>query len=304
MEAQSQTQATPADAIQVLRSPPAARAMRESLSPTVTVGLVATMGGLHAGHEALIKASVEACDVTIVTLFVNPAQFAPHEDLSTYPRTEAADLALCSALGANAVFAPASSDVYPAGYGTYIITNNGSSEHNARSEGAARPTFFRGVATVVTKLLILFRPTHTFFGRKDAQQCAVVSQLIRDLWIDVAFVTVPTARERDGLALSSRNVYLTVEGRAKAPRLYGALCAANAAYQKGERGSAVLRGTVAREMKAAGMECEYVSVCRREDMKEFRDDEAVSGDGTALVCAAVVVGAARLIDNIALGCSD
>jgi pantoate--beta-alanine ligase len=293
--------------MQLVRTPADLRAALAARPPTASLGFVPTMGGLHAGHGALVDACVRECDCAVVSLFVNPAQFAPGEDLAAYPRTEDADLRMLRAAGVSVVFAPPPDEVYPPGYTTYVTTGVGSAETNPASEGASRPTFFRGVATVVAKLLVLVRPDRAYFGRKDAQQCAVVKRMVEDLWLGVTtrVVCVDTVREKDGLAMSSRNVYLTGRERAAAPVIYRALCAGRKLVDSGERDAMAVRAAVRAVLDewAAGGEAEgiafevlYVSVCCAEDMRELegRMPEGVE----VLACVALKMGKTRLIDNV------
>ncbi|PMP84206.1 MAG: pantoate--beta-alanine ligase, partial [Chloroflexus aggregans] len=183
------------------------------------LGFVPTMGYLHQGHLALVEQARVECPAVAVSIFVNPTQFGPHEDYARYPRDTARDLALLEAAGVDLVFIPTVEEMYPPGFGTYVIQPAA----DEVLEGGGRPGHFRGVATVVCKLFNIIQPTKSYFGQKDAQQTIVVRQMVRDLNIPVEIVIVPTVREPDGLALSSRNVYLTPEQRAAAPVLYRAL---------------------------------------------------------------------------------
>lgn len=295
--------------MRLVHTPAALRAALVVRSQGASLGFVPTMGGLHAGHAALVKSSVAACDCTVVSLFVNPAQFAPTEDLAAYPRTEEADLAMLRELGVDIVFAPSADVVYPPGYSTYVTTAVGNAETNPTSEGASRPTFFRGVATVVAKLLVLVRADVAYFGRKDAQQCAVVRRLTEDLWLGetTRIELVETVREPDGLAMSSRNLYLRPAERAQAPVLFRALCAGRAAVEVGERDAAMIRAVVRRTVEewvagvnASGVEFEllYVSVCAAKDMREL--EGTLSEGEETLACIAAQMGKTRLIDNVLL----
>jgi pantoate--beta-alanine ligase len=205
------------------------------------VGFVPTMGYLHDGHASLIRASADACDVTVVSIFVNPLQFAPGEDLEAYPRDLPRDLELVREAGADLVFHPAPTEMYPTPIAT-TVTVQGVSEG---LEGASRPTHFAGVATVVAKLFSIVGPCRAFFGEKDFQQLAVVRRMVADLSMPVDVVGCPTAREHDGLARSSRNVYLTADERAAAPVLHRALLAGRAAILAGERDPASVEATMA-----------------------------------------------------------
>ncbi len=269
----------------------ACRTARAALSGTV--GLVPTMGYLHAGHMSLVQAARQACDHVVVSIFVNPTQFRPDEDLAAYPRDLPRDLAMLRQAEVDVVFAPTAAELYPPGFDTYVTVGNLA----APLEGAARPGFFRGVTTVVTKLLNIVTPQQVFFGQKDAQQSLVVQKFVAELNIPTQVVVCPTIREDDGLALSSRNQYLTPAERAAAPVLYRALTVARTAYQRGERSAdrlrAIMRATLSEEPRA---HTEYVSVA---DPHTLREADTVGTNG-ALLSLAVQLGRARLIDNIVL----
>ncbi len=256
----------------------------------VRVGLVPTMGALHEGHRALIRAARLASDAVVVSLFVNPRQFGPTEDLARYPRRLHADLALCRGEGVDALFAPTAADIYPPGFQTSVIVRHLS----RRWEGEARPHHFEGVATVVTKLLCLVQPDLAFFGQKDFQQVALVRRLTADLNLGVRIVVRPTVREPDGLALSSRNEYLTPAQRRAAPVLYRALQAGRQAIRAGVRSGArvyaVMRRVIAAEPLAHE---EYLAVCDPDTLEPL---PRVSG--RAVLLGSVRVGRVRLIDNL------
>jgi len=285
------------------------RSARSSISGDSTVGFVPTMGGLHAGHLSLISRCRSECDVCIVSIFVNSAQFAPTEDLDQYPRTESEDLRQCAQLGTDILFAPESGEVYPESFGTWVRTEVGSPERNASSEGSSRSTFFRGVATVLTKLFVLMRADKVYFGQKDAQQSAVVRQLVRDMWFDTEVVTAPTVREADGLAMSTRNAYLGAGERELAPVLYRTLQMGVEVVRGGVRDADRVRLVVRERLEGAVKDAQrrgvdaklvYVSVCERESMREVEGEMKV-GDGEGfLICVAMMVGKARLIDNVVL----
>lgn len=267
-----------------------------------TIGLMATMGNLHAGHASLISQSLLENDITVVSIFVNQAQFAPNEDFDSYPRTVHEDLDLCASLGAQCVFLPAADEVYGGeDYGTWVETDVGRAERNEISEGATRPTFFRGVATLVTKLLCLIQPERTYFGQKDAQQVAVIKGLVKDLWIDCQVVVCETVRESDGLALSSRNQYLTEEDRKKSGVLWQALMTGKQVFKEGVDAEVVrqaMRDKFEEEWGSEGGRVLYVSVCERLNMREI--EGVIGTDGGVLGCVAAMVGKARLIDNMVL----
>jgi|GEM_PF-6817 len=255
-----------------------------------SLGFVPTMGALHEGHASLVRRARAACDAVVVSIFVNPLQFGPGEDLARYPRTFDADLALLGREGVDAVYAPARDDVYPAGFATHVDVAGVTQGF----EGAARPSHFRGVATVVTKLLVRVRPDRTWFGRKDAQQVAVVRRLARDLDLPGEVLVAPTRRELDGLAMSSRNRYLSAQERARAPALSRALGVARDAAARGERKAAALE-RLARESFASTPEVEvaYVGVV---DPDSFAAIQLLDGRPVLMVVAAQV-GSTRLIDN-------
>jgi pantoate--beta-alanine ligase len=232
-----------------------------------SVGLVPTMGAFHAGHQALFAAAREENDVVVASLFVNPAQFGPGEDLERYPRDAARDAQLAEEAGVDVLFAPSADEMYPDGYATWVDVG----DLGTRLEGEFRPGHFRGVATVCLKLFNIVRPTRAYFGQKDAQQAAVVKQLVRDLSLGLEIRVVPTVRDEDGLALSSRNAYLSPEEREAALALPRAL-----ATKDVDRARALLRG----------VEVDYV--------------EEANFNGRRVLAAAVRIGKTRLIDNVVL----
>jgi len=253
-----------------------------------TIGLVPTMGALHAGHEALIRTAAAAADVSVVSLFVNPAQFDEQADLAAYPRDEARDAAVAQAAGAALLFAPPVEEVYPEGFATTVAVAGITDV----LEGARRTGHFAGVATVVTKLLTMAAPDVAFFGQKDAQQLAVIRRLVRDLDLPVRIEAVPTVREPDGLALSSRNVHLHGAERERALALREALAAAEAAIARGERDPAVIRAAGLAAMSPYGVEPEYLELVHPDTFAPL-----LTVNGRALVAVAARVGATRLIDN-------
>jgi pantoate--beta-alanine ligase len=260
------------------------------------VAVVPTMGFLHDGHRSLMRAAREAADFVVVTIFVNPLQFGANEDLDRYPRDLAGDLALCEAEGVDCVFSPSVAEMYPRSPLTTVHV----AELTGDLCGAARPTHFDGVTTVVTKLFAIVGPCAAFFGRKDAQQLAVVTRMADDLNLPVEVVGCPIVREADGLALSSRNAYLSPEDRAAALVLSRALRAAVDAIAGGERAArAIVQlvcATVAAEPRVA---LEYAEV--RDALELSR---MVSLDGSVLIAVAARVGATRLIDNVVVGIDD
>lgn len=263
---------------------------RQARAAFDVLGFVPTMGYLHQGHLALVEQARRECPAVAVSIFVNPTQFGPNEDYARYPRDTDRDLALLEAAGVDLVFIPSVEEMYPPGFGTYVIQPTA----DEVLEGAARPGHFRGVATVVCKLFNIVQPTKSYFGQKDAQQTVVVRQMVRDLNLPVEIVIVPTVREPDGLALSSRNVYLNAEQRAAAPVLYRALRTAAERYAAGERDAetlrAVMRSVLAGEPLARP---DYVSVAHPLTLREL---DWIVADG-ALLSLAVRFDQVRLIDN-------
>lgn len=257
-----------------------------------TWGLVPTMGYLHEGHLSLVRRARAENDHVAVSLFVNPTQFGPHEDLDRYPRDLNRDLSLLEPLGVDLVLAPAVEEMYPPGFQTKVIV-----EDVARPlEGAARPGHFVGVATIVCKLFNIFQPDRAYFGQKDAQQVVVIRRMARDLDFDLEIVVCPTVREPDGLAMSSRNVYLSPEERRAATVLFRALSAAQAAWQAGERDGERLRQQMRAVLAAEPLaRPDYVSVADPDTLVEL--DQV--GE-RALASLAVRIGATRLIDNLIL----
>ncbi len=268
-------------------------AFRQARARYGTLGLVPTMGYLHEGHLSLVRQARAECGAVAVSIFVNPTQFGPNEDFARYPRAMERDLAQLRAAEVDLVFAPSVSEIYPPGFDTYVEVGTVTEP----LEGAARPGHFRGVATVVCKLFMITQPTRAYFGQKDAQQCVVVRKMVRDLNMPLEIVVVPTMREPDGLAMSSRNAYLTPEQRQAAPVLYRALCAAQQRYHAGERDAAALRATMQAVLATESLaEPQYVSVANPETLAELAQ---VGADG-ALLSMAVRIGSTRLIDNIVL----
>jgi pantoate--beta-alanine ligase len=256
-----------------------------------TIGLVPTMGALHAGHLSLIRRARADCDVVVVSLFVNPAQFNDRSDLEAYPRDEARDAALAAEAGADVLFCPSVDEVYPPGFTTSVVVAGPLTE---TLEGAQRgPAHFHGVTTVVTKLLNMAGPDVAYFGQKDAQQALVIAKLARDLDIPTRIEIVETVREPDGLALSSRNVHLHGEQRSQALALSAGLDAAQSAVAAGERDAAVVGAAARAAMDAIGVAPEYVALVRPSDLQPVD-----TLDGATLVAIAARVGATRLIDNV------
>jgi len=253
-----------------------------------TVGLVPTMGALHAGHLSLVRRSLATTDRTVISLFVNPKQFAPHEDFAVYPRDEDRDRAMLAELGSHLLFAPDVEEMYPEGFATRVSVSG----LGDTLEGAFRPGFFEGVATVVAKLLLQCLPDRAFFGEKDFQQVMIVRRLVRDLAIPVEIVGCPTVREADGLALSSRNVYLDKAGRAMAPHLHETLRAVAAAVAAGADPLAEETRAAERLLGAGFAKVDYIAVRDAESLASPRPDRP------SRVLGAAFVDRTRLIDNL------
>jgi pantoate--beta-alanine ligase len=259
------------------------------------IGFVPTMGYLHEGHGALVKQAAARCDATVVSIFVNPTQFGQGEDLAKYPRDLERDQGLCLEWGATVLFLPEASEIYPSGFQTFV-------EPGRLAEplcGQFRPGHFRGVATVVAKLFNMVEPDLAFFGQKDFQQTMVVRRMVRDLNLPVDVVVVPTIREEDGLAMSSRNAYLSEEERARALSISRGLLAAEAAFKAGERKVAhlldLVRAHVSEPMKGVDR-LQYLELVDAQTL----DPHAGEVDRTVALCLAAYVGATRLIDNVVL----
>ncbi len=255
-----------------------------------SIALVPTMGAFHDGHLSLMRAARQQTDVVVVSLFVNPAQFRPGEDLAAYPRNEAGDAAQAAAQGVDILFAPAAEEVYPPDFQTEVRVG-GLTEP---LEGAARgPEHFHGVTTVVTKLFNMVGPDVAFFGQKDAQQAAVIRKLVRDLDMPVRIEVRPTIREPDGLAMSSRNAYLDGVDRERAAALSRALRAAEAAAAGGERDAAAIAAQARAALSEDGVEPEYLELVSTDTLAPVQE----VGESDVLVAVAARVGPARLIDN-------
>jgi pantoate--beta-alanine ligase len=260
------------------------------------VGLVPTMGALHAGHLALIERAKRECSTVYASIFLNPAQFGPNEDLSKYPRPIETDVEKLTNAGVNGLFLPSPEEMYPAGFGTYVHVE-GISE---RLEGKSRPGHFRGVATVVLKLFEIVQPNYAYFGRKDAQQVRIIQTMVRDLNLDVALVICPTVREADGVALSSRNAYLSQEERQAATVLYRALGAAEKELSAGVRDTLDLQKAMRRVLESEPR--------ARVDYAEIVDAETfepvVRAGGRCYALLAARIGSTRLIDNMLIQVGD
>jgi len=258
-----------------------------------SVGFVPTMGFLHAGHISLVAAARAECDHVIVSIFVNPTQFGPNEDLAKYPRDLPRDLALLETAGVDLVWTPTVEVMYPTGFQTWVQVE----ALTRRLEGEVRPTHFRGVTTVVAKLFHAVGPDKAYFGQKDAQQAAVVRRMTKDLDIPIEIVVCPTLREPDGLAMSSRNMYLSPAERQAATILFRALSAAKSAYDSGERIAERLRAIVSSTVVSESLaKLQYVSCADYDSLEEL---ETVRGK--TLISMAVFMGKTRLIDNFVIG---
>jgi pantoate--beta-alanine ligase len=257
-----------------------------------TVGLVPTMGFLHEGHVSLIRRARRECDIVVVSIFVNPTQFGPGEDLDRYPRDEAGDRAQCEAAGVDVLFMPKASGMYPDTPSVFVVVEGISDI----LEGAVRPGHFRGVATVVSKLFHLVKPHKAFFGQKDYQQAAVVRRMVKGLNMDVDVVVLPTVREPDGLAMSSRNSYLSTDERRKAAVIHRALSAAEQLARTGTNAPEMLKNriqTVLQQEK--GIEIDYIEVVDHETLEPLS-----SGKDVMALLVAVRLGRTRLIDNLVI----
>jgi pantoate--beta-alanine ligase len=267
------------------------KAVRLSLDGIV--GLVPTMGYLHEGHLSLIRRAKGECEKVVVSIFINPTQFGANEDLSKYPRDLERDLSLIEPLGVDLVWNPSAEIMYPSGYQTWVEV-----EAMTRPlEGSMRPTHFKGVTTVVTKLFNAVQPHKAYFGQKDAQQAAVIRQMTRDLNFPIEVIVCPTVREADGLAMSSRNQYLVGDDRQAATVLFRALTAANTAYERGERSAETLRSKMKEVLDSESRaQPQYVSCADYATLEEL---DVVRGK--TLLSMAVLLGKTRLIDNFVLG---
>jgi len=257
------------------------------------VGFVATMGYFHEGHLSLVRKAKEENPSVVVSIFVNPTQFGPTEDFANYPRDFPRDLALLKKEKADVVFMPSVAEMYPEGFSSWVDIEKVSKQ----LEGASRPDHFRGVATVVNKLFNIIQPNVAYFGQKDAQQALVIKKMARELNMNLKVVALPTLREPDGLAMSSRNVFLNVEERRAAPVLYRSLCLARELWSRGEKDAEKIR----RQMRALIQkeplaEIDYVSIADPETLEEMEKVRT-----PALISLAVKIGKTRLIDNVVVG---
>jgi len=280
--------------MEIVRTLEELRAAKKNMKGTI--GLVPTMGFLHAGHISLVKRARQECDHVVVSIFVNPTQFAPNEDFAAYPRDLERDAALLKEAGTDLIFAPMDEVMYPQGYQTYVTVE----EVTKVLEGAMRPTHFRGVTTVVAKLFNAVQPDKAFFGQKDAQQVAVLSRMVKDLNYNLEMVICPIVRDRDGLALSSRNTYLDETQRKAALVLSRSLRKARSIFDSGERSSKAIRAAMEDVFAAEpAAKVQYISIADTETLLEI--DHIKS---QALVSMAVYIGKTRLIDNTVLGKPD
>ena len=277
--------------MQIARSIPEMKALRGKCAGAV--GFVPTMGYLHEGHLELVRIAGRDNTVAIVSIFVNPTQFAPNEDYKAYPRDLDRDLAMLDRVKTGIVFIPDSQDMYADGYNTWVDVQG----ITGKLEGRARPTHFRGVTTVCNKLFNIVQPHKAYFGQKDAQQALVMQKMAADLNMNLEVVVCPTIREKDGLAMSSRNTYLTGSQRTSATVLYRSLCLAGDMFARGERDAGVIRKAIIDLISGeAAVKIDYVSIA---DIQTL--DEIDKIGGKALVSLAVRLGKPRLIDNIILG---
>jgi len=254
-----------------------------------SIGFVPTMGYLHKGHLSLVEAARKENDVVVVSIFVNPTQFGPNEDYNRYPRDLERDLRLLEPIGVDYVFNPSVEEMYPAMYSTYVEEV----ELSKYLCGASRPGHFRGVCTVVTKLFNIVKPTKAYFGQKDAQQFRVLRRMVRDLNMDVEMIEMPIVREEDGLAMSSRNVYLSPEERKEATRLYKSLLKAKELIESGERDVQKIKSEMLKILDHPFLKVDYVEIVDEETLKPVEKIER-----KVIVALAVFVGKARLIDNM------
>ena len=279
------------------------RELREALAPARRdrrrIGLVPTMGYLHEGHASLLRAAREGCDVVVMSLFVNPAQFRPGEDLESYPRDEGRDAVVAEECGVDLVFAPEVGEIYPDGYATSVLVE-GLTEILCGDPSRRGIEHFRGVTTVVAKLLNIVEPDVAYFGQKDGQQAIVIARMVRDLDFPVELEVLPTVREEDGLALSSRNAYLTPAERSRAPAIQRALAAVRARAESGVTEIELALDAGREVLAAAGIEPEYLEARDAENLNPVHDFNG----RPVLVAVAAPLGGARLIDNVVIAPSE
>ena len=260
-----------------------------------TIGLVPTMGALHEGHASLIRASVKDCDITVVSVFLNPIQFGKNEDLDKYPKRLEADAKLAESLGADYVFAPSVKEMYPAGDPLTMVRDE---TLESLYCGAYRPGHFRGVLTVVSKLFLISGANHAYFGEKDYQQVFLIERMVKDLNFDIQIHRVPIVREASGLALSSRNEYLTADERKRALGIYEGLKEAKAAYLAGEKGISKIRDIVVKSILMNRGQVQFVEVVNQVDLQKYSG--VLKPSDKAVILVAAFFGKTRLIDNIEL----
>ena len=269
---------------------------RATAAKPATLGLVPTMGALHEGHLSLIRAAKEQCNIVVATIFVNPTQFGPNEDFSRYPRTFASDCALLEAEGVDILFAPSVEEVYPSGTSRTFIEVPGISD---RLDGLSRPGHFRGVATVVAKLFNIVSPDYAYFGQKDAAQVAVLRAMVQDLNFPVNLIVCPTVRDADGLALSSRNQYLSPEERTQALALSRSLVTATTQATKGLHNAAQLKSAISQDLQSTpALKIDYVEIVDPTTLEPIADLQT-----GALIAIAAWIGKTRLIDNALIASS-
>ena len=283
--------------MRIIKSVSEIQAYSESLrSKNIKIGFVPTMGALHDGHLSLLKRSAETTDQSVLSIFVNPTQFAPSEDFNEYPRDFRTDEELARSSGVDAIFYPAVEEIYPDGYSTFSVVEGLSDI----LEGASRPSHFKGVTTIVNKLFNIVNPHVAFFGQKDAQQAVIIKKMVTDLNLNVEIIVCPTIRESDGLALSSRNAFLTREEREQAPLIYKALMKAESLHAGGEHGSSKIISLIEGIISSAELaKIDYIAVVDEDTLQPV--DSTLSG---ALVAIAVLFGRTRLIDNTILPPED
>jgi len=265
-----------------------------------SIGFVPTMGYLHQGHLSLVEQGKKENDLTVVSIFVNPAQFGPQEDFSTYPRDVAADEKMLRDLDVDILFLPEREEIYPPGYLTYVDVG----KLGGVLCGQSRPGHFRGVATVVLKLFNIVTPTRAYFGQKDAQQATIIKKMVKDLDLDVQIRVMPIVRDPDGLALSSRNVYLSVTERQAALHLARGLVKAQAQIAQGLRGVGQIKAVIRKELENSDLlQIDYIEVVSLDNLEPYAPggNGAPIDPGNTLVAAAINVGRTRLIDNFVLG---
>ena len=271
--------------------------LRETLKPFQKegkkVGLVPTMGALHDGHGALIKASVKDCDITVVSVFLNPIQFGRNEDLDKYPQRLEADANFAASLGADYVFAPSVAEMYPNGDPLTLVRNE---SLECLYCGAYRPGHFRGVLTVVSKLFLISKANHAYFGEKDYQQLFLIERMVKDLNFDIEIHRVPIVRESTGLAMSSRNEYLSVDERKQALAISRGLNEAKEAYLAGERGVSKLRDIVVKSIVLSRGQVQFVEIVNQNDLQKYSG--VLKPTDKVVVLVAAFFGKTRLIDNI------